>query len=75
MFGALRDCVVPMTKVRHLSSHQVLLDAFDREISNHLKDVSMICPIPSFLKYNLFQFELIAHKRVHYLLLLFFSWV
>ena len=45
MFGALRDCVVPMTKVRHLSCHQVLLDAFDTEISNHLKDVSIICRI------------------------------
>nr|KAG5706407.1 hypothetical protein BaRGS_033168 [Batillaria attramentaria] len=38
MFGALRDCVSPMMLVRHLPSHQVLLDAFDREITGNLKE-------------------------------------
>ncbi|XP_067685139.1 WASH complex subunit 4-like isoform X2 [Haliotis asinina] len=33
MFGAMRDCVVPMQMVRHLNSPQDLLDTFDKEVT------------------------------------------
>ena len=39
MFGALRDCVPPMQYVRHLESPQVLLDAFNKEITDQLNEV------------------------------------
>ena len=40
MFGALRDCVVPMKCVRHYESPQTLLDAFDKEITQNFAEVN-----------------------------------
>ncbi|XP_069101114.1 WASH complex subunit 4-like isoform X2 [Argopecten irradians] len=38
MVGALRDCVPPMTVVRHLTSPQELLDIFDKEIYTNMQE-------------------------------------
>ncbi|CAM9441528.1 WASH complex subunit 4 isoform X1 [Lampetra fluviatilis] len=38
MFAALRDCVPPMTYIRHLDSPQPLLDAFNKEITQVFKE-------------------------------------
>ncbi|CAE1304616.1 MRT43 [Acanthosepion pharaonis] len=38
IFGALRDCVLPMEYVRHLESPQVLKDSFDKEVTDYLKE-------------------------------------
>ena len=40
MFGALRDCVVPMKCVKHYDSPQTLLDAFDKEITQNFAEVT-----------------------------------
>ena len=40
MFGALRDCVVPMKCVKHYESPQTLLDAFDKEITQNFAEVN-----------------------------------
>ena len=39
IFGALRDCLQPMSYVRHLTSPQDLLDSFDKEIYDQTKEV------------------------------------
>ncbi len=39
MFGALRDCVIPMKCVRHYDSSQMLLDAFQKEITDNFTEV------------------------------------
>ena len=38
MFGALRDCVLPLKQVRH-DPPEVLLEAFDQEISKNFDEV------------------------------------
>ena len=40
MFGALRDCVVPMKCAKHYESPQTLLDAFDKEITLNFAEVN-----------------------------------
>jgi len=39
MVGAMRDCVRPMMFARHLPQPQDLLDALDREMFSHIKEV------------------------------------
>ena len=41
MFGALRDCVVPMKRVRHCDSPQILLDTFEKEITDNFTEVNL----------------------------------
>ena len=40
MFGALRDCVLPLKQARH-DPPEVMLDAFDQEISKHFDEVKV----------------------------------
>ena len=40
MFGALRDCVLPLKQSRH-DPPEVLLDAFNQEISKYFNEVNM----------------------------------
>ena len=42
VFGALRDCIPPMSYVQHLKSPQDLLDSFDKEIFDQTKEVMFI---------------------------------
>ena len=39
MFGALRDCVPILQQVRHETSAQVMMDQFQKEISDMLNEV------------------------------------
>ena len=39
MFGALRDCVLPLKQARH-DPPEVMLDAFNQEILKHFDEVS-----------------------------------
>ena len=39
IFGALRDCIQPMSYIRHLKSSQDLFDSFDKEIFDQVKEV------------------------------------
>ncbi|KAG1671599.1 WASH complex subunit 4 [Nymphon striatum] len=43
MFAALRDCVAPMMRTKHESDPQILLSAFDNEISEYLKQNFLDC--------------------------------
>ena len=40
MFGALRDCVLPLKQARH-DPPEVMLDAFNQEISKHFDEVNV----------------------------------
>ena len=42
IFGALRDCIQPMSYIRHLKSPQDLFDSFDKEIFDQVKEVGVI---------------------------------
>lgn len=40
MFSALRDCVPAMMHARHLESYEILLDSYDKEITEILNEVT-----------------------------------
>ena len=65
MFGALRDCVVPMRCARHYELPQTLLDAFDKEITQnftevydsiHLKTTNLL-PLRKFIHLSSFLYK------------------
>ncbi|KAK2158033.1 hypothetical protein LSH36_178g02040 [Paralvinella palmiformis] len=60
MFGALRDCVLPMKMTRHKSSPEVLLDAFQKEVMANLKEY-LLAPLCTEIETDL---RLHIHKHL-----------
>lgn len=75
MFSALRDCVPAMMHARHLESHEILLDCYDKEIMEILNEVTSYLRLHSkymFLSFSVFgkTFWIEAGFHLYYIFML-----